>query len=257
MSASPFAPARIAFTSPAVSGSPSSVTSMRKSSSASVPSPEGALPPTVAVTCGRDGRPARQVAGMRTTTPARSELRDVAEEAEGLLRRPAQRVEDLAGVDHLLEPGAALGRALHREQQREEPLLVGRARVLAQGLAERQVLGLAVRREPAGVGREEGERRLLVLAVLGEVEVHPPDDVPGRVQPLEEVLDRGLRLGQLARRRPRRVPPQSARSTSAVRYSAPGIDGRGRGQRLQIVLAAAAGARVAALVDVGPACRAR
>ena len=125
------------------------------------------------------------------------QLRDVAEKAKGLLRRPAQRMKDLARVDHLLEPGAALGRALDREQERQKALLVGRAGVLAQRLAERQVLGLAVRREPGGVGREEGEGRLLVLAVLGEVEVHPAHDVPGRVQALEEVLDRGLRFGLL------------------------------------------------------------
>ena len=58
---------------PASAVSPSSVTSMRKSSSASS-AEAGRAPcaPTVAVTCGRGGRPALQVAGMRTTTPARS-----------------------------------------------------------------------------------------------------------------------------------------------------------------------------------------
>ena len=106
-------------------------------------------------------------------------------------------MEDLARVDHLLEPGAAFGRALNREQERQKALLVGRAGVLAQCLAEGQVLGLAVRREAVGVGREESEGRLLVLAVLGEVEVHLAHDVPGRVQAPEEVLDRGLRFGLL------------------------------------------------------------
>jgi hypothetical protein len=42
--------------------------------------------------------------------------------------------------------------------------------------------------------RAEGEGRFFVLAVLGEVEVHPPDHVPGRVDPLEECLERGSRL---------------------------------------------------------------
>ena len=37
-----------------------------------VPSPDGGLPPTVAVTCGRDGRLARQAFGTRTMTPAAS-----------------------------------------------------------------------------------------------------------------------------------------------------------------------------------------
>ena len=66
-----------------------------------------------------------------------------------------------------------------------------------QRLAERQVLGLAVRRQAGRVGRQESERRLLVLAVLGEVEVHLADEVPGRVQAPEELLDGGLRFGQL------------------------------------------------------------
>jgi hypothetical protein len=70
------------------------------------------------------------------------------------------------------------------------------------------VLGLAVRREPARVGSEEGEGRLLVLAVLGEVVVHPPDDVPGRIHALEEFLDRGTGLGL----RPRRTWPRDLRA---------------------------------------------
>ena len=46
---------------------------------------------------------------------------------------------------------------------------MGRPRVLSERLAEGLVLGLAVRREPARLGGEEGERRRFVLAVLGEV----------------------------------------------------------------------------------------
>ncbi len=56
--------------SAAVSVSPSSVTSIRKSSSASLPMPAGALLPTLPVTRGRGGRLPRHAAGMRTTTPA-------------------------------------------------------------------------------------------------------------------------------------------------------------------------------------------
>jgi hypothetical protein len=40
---------------------------------------------------------------------------------------------------------------------------------------------------------------LLVLAVLGEVEVHSADDVPGRAEPLQKVLQREARLGALGR----------------------------------------------------------
>ena len=61
---------------------------------------EGARPPTVAVTCGRGGRLARQPAGMRTTTPARFQIGGAGQQAQGLARAPAQRVEDLAAIDH-------------------------------------------------------------------------------------------------------------------------------------------------------------
>jgi len=45
------------------------------------------------------------------------------------------------------------------------------ALAFAQGLAEREVLGLAVGGEARRVGGQERERRRVVLAVLGEVEV--------------------------------------------------------------------------------------
>ncbi len=115
----------------------------------------------------------------------------VAEEAEGLLDGPAEGVEELPGVHHLLEPGTALRRALHGEKEREEAGLVGGAGVLAERLPEGEVLGLAVSREAAGIGGEKGERGLFVAAVLGEVEVDAPDEVPGRVEGLEEVLEGG------------------------------------------------------------------
>ena len=139
--------------------------------------------------------------------PGGLELAHVAEEPERLFGRPAQRVEDLSRVDHGPEPRAALGGALDRKEERQEPRLVGRARVLAERLSQGDVLGLRVRRQPRGVGRQEGERRVGVLAVLGQVEVDAPDDVPGRVLPLEEVLHRRLRPGQLgAEGRVDRVP---------------------------------------------------
>ena len=110
--------------SAAVSVSPSSVTSMRKSSSASSPSCDGALPPTVAFTCGRAGRFIRQLAGMRTTTPAASSAAASFSNCTACCGRPAQRVIDLAGVDHRLQPAALLGGALHRHQQRQQALAI-------------------------------------------------------------------------------------------------------------------------------------
>ena len=157
----------------------------------------------------------------------RLEPRQIGQQLERLRGRPAQRVEDLARIDHRLQPRALLGRALHGQEQREQPRLVGGARVLAQGLAERQVLGLRLRRQPRRVRRQEGERRLLVPAVLGEVEVDAADQVPGRAPAREELLNRGLRLGQLhAERRVDRVPERL--QDGGVRYSAPVIGGAAR-----------------------------
>lgn len=51
------------------------------------------------------------------------------------------------------------------------------------------MLRFAMRGKPIGVGCEEGEGRLLVLAIDGQVEVHAPDDVPHRIQSFEEVLN--------------------------------------------------------------------
>jgi hypothetical protein len=58
--------------SPSVNASPSSTTSIWKSSRASWPTFDGALPPILAITRGRAGRFPLHAAGMRTTTPALS-----------------------------------------------------------------------------------------------------------------------------------------------------------------------------------------
>ena len=44
--------------------------------------------------------------------------RDILEECQGLRRAPAQRMIDLARIDHGLQPRALLSRALNRQQQR-------------------------------------------------------------------------------------------------------------------------------------------
>ena len=70
-----------------------------------------------------------------------------------------KRVEDLARVDHGLQPGTALGRSLHGKKQREQAILVCRAGILAQSLAQRKMLRLGVRRQPRRVGGKKRERR--------------------------------------------------------------------------------------------------
>ena len=93
--------------------------------------PTGALPPTVR----RHLRARRPVGppGRRHSHhhPGALQLRDVSQKLNGLLGRPPQRVEDLARVDHGLQPRAGLRRSLHGKEQRQQTVLVRRARVLA------------------------------------------------------------------------------------------------------------------------------
>ena len=105
-------------------------------------------------------------------------------------------MEDLAGLDHRHEPRAVLGGALHRHKQGQQLAAIGSAGVFAQGLTERQVLCLGLRRKLRRVGRHEGEGRVLVATVFRKVEVHAADQVPGRVQQFQETLEIGLRARQ-------------------------------------------------------------
>ena len=125
---------------------------------------------------------------MRTTTPAASSRGTSLQELEGLARGEAQRVEDLAGVDHRLEPRARLAGALHGQEQREQAVALRLPGVLAQRVTEREMLGLAVGGELPGVGGDEGEGRLVVLAVQGEVEVDAAHEVPRRAEAPEQFL---------------------------------------------------------------------
>ena len=194
----------------ALSVSPSSVTSMWKSSTPSSPSAEGLRAPTVPVTCGRGGRLARHDGGMRTTTPARSRSGTLAS------RREASRGVQRSGwysspaIEHGPEPVAGLGGALHRQQQRQQLLAIGRAGVFAQRLAERHVLRARLGGKLRRVGGEEGKRRIGVAAVLRQVEVHAPDQVPGRVQTLEEALQVGFCRGKRRRQCRGDLLPQRA-----------------------------------------------
>ncbi|HEY8709387.1 MAG TPA: hypothetical protein VIM34_15495, partial [Burkholderiaceae bacterium] len=78
------------------------------------------------------------------------QLRHIVQEGQRLAGAPAQRLEDLATVDEALQPGAAFAGALQRRQQGEEALLVCSGSVFAQGLAQRPVLRLPLRRQPGG-----------------------------------------------------------------------------------------------------------
>ena len=227
MKASPSDCASRRLISAADSVSPSSVTSMRKSSSASSPSCDGAL--------AADRRLHLRARGP-VHAPARRHPHDhagafergsVLEELQRLLRAPAQRVKDLAGIDHRLQPGALLGGALDRHQQRQQALAVLRAGIFLQGLAERQMLRLGLRRKPRRVGREEGERRFFVLAVFGEIEMHAPDQIPGGMAGLEESCTETLASASSASNAASIARQRSARTAAVKIFRA----GHGRRRR--------------------------
>ena len=84
----------------------------------------------------------RQVAGMRTTTPACSSAATSLRNCSACCASSAAD-GNLAGVHHALEPGAVRGGALHRHQQREQALAVAGARVFLQRLAGGRCCALA------------------------------------------------------------------------------------------------------------------
>ena len=90
-----------------------------------------------------------------------------------------------------------LGGALDGHQQRQQAFAVPRTGVFLQSLAERQMLRLGLGRKPCRVGRKECERGVLVLPVLGKVEMHASDQIPGRMTAFEELLHGELGLRQL------------------------------------------------------------
>src|SRR5215472_7324115 len=81
-----------------------------------------------------------------------------------------------------------LSRALDRHQKRQQALAVLCPGVLLQRLAERQMLRLRLKRKSRRVGRQECERRVLVLPILREIEVYPAHKVPGGMAAFEELL---------------------------------------------------------------------
>ena len=117
-------------------------------------------------------------------------------------------MKNLAGVDHRPQPVAVFGRALHRQQQRQQLVAVRRPGVFAQRLTERHVLRAGLGGEPRGVGRHEGERLFGVAAVFRQVEMHPPDQVPGRVQRVQEALQAGAGGGERGGEGQRHLVPQ-------------------------------------------------
>ena len=143
-------------------------------------------------------------------------------------------MRQLAGIDHRLQPRTVLGGALDRHQQRQQALPVSRAGVLLQGLAKRQVLGLTRGRQLGRVGRQKGEWGSLVLPVLGEIEMHPPNQVPRGMTVLKKRLHRELGFSQLGIKGLIHAAPQIGKDS---RRQILGSDHRRRGCRNRVQLA--------------------
>ena len=97
---------------------------------------------------------------------------------------------DFPGLDHLTQPRTLRRALLHGLQEREEPRLVARPRILPQRLTERQMLRATLCRQLRRVGRDEREWRLFVGTVLGKVEVYAADEVPGGIAGPQKFLQR-------------------------------------------------------------------
>ena len=161
----------------------------------------------------RPRRPARPPRARRTHhDPRRLEFGDVGEKLKRFRGRPAQGVVDFPRLDHRAQPGTLRRAFLHRLQQRQEPRFVARARVLAQSLAERQMLRATLRGQLRRVGRDERERRLCVGAVFGEIEVYAANEVPGRMACSQKFLERSLRLPALLPERRANLRPQAGKN---------------------------------------------
>lgn len=130
----------------------------------------------------------------------RAQLRRVLQEADGLRNLPAQGVIDLTLGDHRGKPLAAFRRLLHRQEQGQKLRLLPAAGEFRQGLRERQMLGRARSRQAGGVSGEKGEGAVRILAVLRQVEMHAPHQIPGRMPRHEKVRQRLAGSGEFVRR---------------------------------------------------------
>ena len=70
------------------------------------------------------------------------------------------------------------------------------------------MLGPRLGRQARGVGGQEGKRPFRVAAVLGQIEVDTADQIPGRVQRLEESLQISSGCGECRGKRGAEIGPQ-------------------------------------------------
>ena len=197
---------------------------MWKSSRPSRPMPDGGRAPTVAVTSGRAGRLARHEAGMRTTTPALSRSGTLDRIARP---RPGTSAADEKSPRHrplsLSQPQRSAARCTGTSSESSASRFAAPA-YSRKAWPSGTCWALACGRQPRGVGRHEGEGLLRIVPVFRQIEMHPPDQIPGGVQ----VLEKGLKIGSRPASDAANAAPSSSHSASRIsasRYSAPGIIG--------------------------------
>src|SRR5437870_7942995 len=89
-----------------------------------------------------------------------------------------------------------------------------------------------LRRQVGRVGCQKRERRFIIPAVLGEVEVDAADKMPRRAPTLEKLLDRHLRFGELGSKRGSDLSPERFKDRGRDVLGA-GHRRRGRSERFE------------------------
>ena len=172
-----------------------------------MPSRLGFFSPTRTVTSGRGGRRARHQSGTRTTRPAASKRGSIAGTGAPRPESTPCASIDRAGIDQLGQPRHLLGGALQRYEEIQQRLAILARGGLFEGLRQRPVLDLAAGPRAHRIGGEEGERVILVAAVLGQVQADLADGVPRGMARVEPRGDRPTMRADLLGERTIRLGP--------------------------------------------------
>ena len=97
-----------------------------------------------------------------------------------------------------LASGAFLRGEMDGREQLHQRLLVFRAGILAQGLAQRLILHAPAPRHARGIGGQERERAVRIAAVLRQVKTDPAHLMPLRRPLFEKPRQPALGRGRLA-----------------------------------------------------------
>ena len=170
--------------------------------------------------------------------------------AVSLVGRPGHRLVDRPRVDQLRQPLALLRGALEWHEEVKQRLPVALRGGFLERARQRAMLHLAAGARARRVGGEEGERMLLVAAVLGQVQAHLADDVPRGVARAQPVRDRTAVSADLVGERAVEVGP--ARGDPVGVHVLAAVHGRdGAGQPGALVRGAVDFHALAPLLEIG------